>query len=250
MFVHQYELAIRAKHEKELEAKYRSKGFQIVCESMFKWEQQAIKCYTRTVYEFLKIRLRKLYHCEVSSPDDHQVVPGVEKFIISDNSVITKNDGDPVEYTVEYIPISDYFSCSCKCFESRGILCCHVLKILSHKKIDKIDEVYILTRWRSDVIRPHLNRFHQVGYPTMTPEYKTYRSMLKHFDMACDIALGTSVKFQYVKHNLKKMVHDLQNWDDEMIAPNQDQDDSDETEGTTLRDPQCDDPKGHHLLSN
>nr|XP_009798970.1 PREDICTED: protein FAR1-RELATED SEQUENCE 9-like [Nicotiana sylvestris]XP_016456794.1 PREDICTED: protein FAR1-RELATED SEQUENCE 9-like [Nicotiana tabacum] len=193
MFVHQYELAISAKHEKELEAEYRSKGFQIVCELMFKREEQAIQCYTRIVYEFFKTQLRKLYHCEVSSPDDHQVVPGVEKIL----------------YTVEYMPINDYFSCSCKWFESRGILCRHILKILSHKKIDKIDEMYILTRWRSDVIRPHLNRFHQVGYPNMTPEYKTYMSMLKYFDMACDIALGTSVKVQYAKHNLKKMVHDL-----------------------------------------
>nr|XP_009781959.1 PREDICTED: protein FAR-RED IMPAIRED RESPONSE 1-like [Nicotiana sylvestris] len=90
MFVHQYKLAIRAKNEKELEAEYRSKGFQIVCESMFKWEEQAIQCYTRTVYEFFKTELRKLYHCEVSSPDDHQVVPGVEKFIVSDYSVIKK----------------------------------------------------------------------------------------------------------------------------------------------------------------
>nr|XP_016435093.1 PREDICTED: protein FAR1-RELATED SEQUENCE 5-like [Nicotiana tabacum] len=90
MFVNQYELAIRFKHEKELEAKYRSKGFQIVCESMFKWEEQAIQCYTRTVYEFFKTQLRKFYHCEVSSPGDHQVVPGIEKFIVSDYSVIKK----------------------------------------------------------------------------------------------------------------------------------------------------------------
>ncbi|XP_019226776.1 PREDICTED: protein FAR-RED IMPAIRED RESPONSE 1-like [Nicotiana attenuata] len=59
MFVHQYELVIRAKHEKELEAEYRSKGFQIVCESMFKWEEQEIQCYTRTVYECFKTQLRK-----------------------------------------------------------------------------------------------------------------------------------------------------------------------------------------------
>ncbi|XP_019236902.1 PREDICTED: protein FAR1-RELATED SEQUENCE 9-like [Nicotiana attenuata] len=249
MFVHQYELAIGAKHEKELEAEYRSKGFQIVCESIFKWEEQAIQCYTHTVYEFFKTQLRKLYQCEVSSPDDHQVVHGVEKFIVSDYSIFKKNARNPVEYTVAYIPIGDYFSYSCKWFESRGILCCHILKILPHKKIDKIDERYILTRWRRDAIRPHLNRFHQIGYPNMTPEYKTYRSMLKHFDMACDIALGTSVKVQYVKHNLKKMVHDLQNWDDKMIVPNLDQDDSDETEGTTLRDPHYTNSHGRTCLN-
>nr|XP_016514470.1 PREDICTED: uncharacterized protein LOC107831233 [Nicotiana tabacum] len=83
----------------------------------------------------------------------------------------------------------------------------------------------------------------------MTPEYKTNMSMLKYFDMACIIALGTSVKVQYVKHNLKKMVHDLQNWDDEMIVPNQDQDDSNETEGTTLRDPQYTNSRGRPRLN-
>nr|XP_009793957.1 PREDICTED: protein FAR1-RELATED SEQUENCE 5-like [Nicotiana sylvestris] len=60
MFVHQYELAIRAKHEKELEAEYRSKGFQIVCESMFKWEQQTIQCYTRTIYEIFQDTAKKI----------------------------------------------------------------------------------------------------------------------------------------------------------------------------------------------
>ncbi|XP_049366657.1 protein FAR1-RELATED SEQUENCE 5-like [Solanum verrucosum] len=52
--VHQYELAIRATHEKELEAEYRSKGFHIISESLFKWEEHVIQCYTRTIYEFFK----------------------------------------------------------------------------------------------------------------------------------------------------------------------------------------------------
>lgn len=39
LFVHQYELAIRAKHEKELEAEYRSWGFHIISHLLFKWEE-------------------------------------------------------------------------------------------------------------------------------------------------------------------------------------------------------------------
>ncbi|XP_075103607.1 protein FAR-RED IMPAIRED RESPONSE 1-like [Nicotiana tabacum] len=87
MFIHQYELAIRAKHDKELEAKYRSKGIQIVSESLFKWEEQVIQCYMRTMYELFKTQLRKLYHWEVNSPDDHQAIPGVEKFIVTQDLV-------------------------------------------------------------------------------------------------------------------------------------------------------------------
>lgn len=65
-----------------------------------------------------------------SSPHDHQVVPGVEKFIITDSSVMQKNDGNPVEYTTEYRPGGNYFNFNYKWFESRGILCCHKLKDL------------------------------------------------------------------------------------------------------------------------
>ncbi|XP_019251241.1 PREDICTED: rRNA 2'-O-methyltransferase fibrillarin-like [Nicotiana attenuata] len=45
------------------------------------------------------------------------------------------------------------------------------------------------------------------------------------------------------------MVHDLQNWNDEMIVPNPDQDDSDEAEGTTLRDPQYTNSRGRPRLN-
>lgn len=71
----------------------------------------------------------------------------------------------------------------------------------------------------------------------MTLEYKTYRGMLNYFDMACDIVLGTNVKVHYVMHNLKRMVHNLQNRDDKMIMPNPDLDYLDETKGPFLRDP-------------
>lgn len=113
---------------------------------MFKWEEHVIQCYTRTIYEFFKTQLRKLYRYEVSTPADHEAILGVEKFIIIDSSVMHKNGGNSVEYTVEYRPPGDYFNCSCIWFESRGRLCCHILKILAHKKIEKIDERYMLTR--------------------------------------------------------------------------------------------------------
>lgn len=140
----------------------------------------------------------------------HKAIPGVEKFIIGDYSIMHKNGGNPFEYTIEYTPICNYFSCSWKRFESRGILCCHILKIFSHKNIDKIDERYIdkvETRCYSTSFESILFR----RLPKYVVEYKTYRSMLMYFDQACDIALGTDVKVHYVKYNLKRIVHDPQN---------------------------------------
>ena len=41
-------------------------------------------------------------------------------------------------------------TCSCRKFESVGIQCCHVLKVLDLKNIKELPEQYILKRWRKD----------------------------------------------------------------------------------------------------
>jgi zinc finger SWIM domain-containing protein 3 len=37
---------------------------------------------------------------------------------------------------------------SCRRFEFRGILCSHVLSVLTHKKIKEVPSQYILKRWK------------------------------------------------------------------------------------------------------
>ncbi|KAL2925343.1 Protein FAR1-RELATED SEQUENCE 2 [Bienertia sinuspersici] len=47
------------------------------------------------------------------------------------------------------------FSCSCKLFEFRGILCRHIIKIIEFEDVNVIPERYILSRWRKDIVRPY-----------------------------------------------------------------------------------------------
>ncbi|XP_021762941.1 protein FAR1-RELATED SEQUENCE 5-like [Chenopodium quinoa] len=42
------------------------------------------------------------------------------------------------------------FSCSCKLFEFRGILCRHIIQVIHTKDIECITEKYILNRWRKE----------------------------------------------------------------------------------------------------
>ncbi|XP_009759183.2 protein FAR-RED IMPAIRED RESPONSE 1-like [Nicotiana sylvestris] len=232
LFVQQYELAIRAKFEKELEAEYRSRCFEPKCLSEFVWEEKFQTCYTREVFEFFQVQLRKLYHCEISTPEDHQAIAGVENYIILDYSFRRFNTRDPFVFTVEYTPIGEYLSCSCKWFETRGILCCHILKALSHRRINNVNERYILRRWRKDVVHPHLKRFFLGGYSRMTSEYMMYRELLKHFERVCDIALDTEVMRRYIKYHLNRLEHDLLNWDDDqMIIPDWEFEDTHDGEG-------------------
>ncbi|XP_070052690.1 protein FAR-RED IMPAIRED RESPONSE 1-like [Nicotiana tomentosiformis] len=114
IFVQQYELAIRVNFEKELEAEYSSMCFEPKCLSEFAWEEKLQACYTREVFEFFQIQLRKLYHCEINTPEDHQANPGVEKYIITDYSLRSFNTRDPFVFMVEYIPIGEYLSFICK----------------------------------------------------------------------------------------------------------------------------------------
>lgn len=54
-------------------------------------------------------------------------------------------------YIVNCIPSNEELQCSCKGFESLGILCRHTLRLLSLKNGFSIPEKYILHRWRNDI---------------------------------------------------------------------------------------------------
>jgi zinc finger SWIM domain-containing protein 3 len=51
------------------------------------------------------------------------------------------------ECKVLFNPSTDTISCSCRKFETLGILCCHVIKVLDVKDIKTIPNQYILKRW-------------------------------------------------------------------------------------------------------
>ncbi|KAH0669967.1 hypothetical protein KY285_024117 [Solanum tuberosum] len=104
-------------------------------------------------------------------------------------------------------------------------------------------EKYILRRWRRDVIRPHIGKFFQGGYPSMTDEYKKYNSLKKWFDSLkkwfdrnCDVVLDNNAKYADFKNVLKGCFNAYCNWNDEMAVPNVGDPDSEE-DVTFIRNP-------------
>ncbi|KAG8080492.1 hypothetical protein GUJ93_ZPchr0007g4316 [Zizania palustris] len=59
-------------------------------------------------------------------------------------------DEKPSESIVKFDALDGSATCSCRKFESVGIQCCHVLKVLDLKNIKELPEQYILKRWRKD----------------------------------------------------------------------------------------------------
>ena len=54
------------------------------------------------------------------------------------------------KYEVMWNPLHETLSCSCRKFESFGILCRHGLKVLDVLDIKLIPNRYIMKRWRRD----------------------------------------------------------------------------------------------------
>jgi hypothetical protein len=54
------------------------------------------------------------------------------------------------EWRVLFNPVQSSISCSCRKFETFGILCCHALKVFEANDVKLVPEQYILKRWRRD----------------------------------------------------------------------------------------------------
>ncbi|XP_021724413.1 protein FAR1-RELATED SEQUENCE 5-like [Chenopodium quinoa] len=69
--------------------------------------------------------------------------------------------GDGVEFSVivdhekrKIFDLATYeSSCTCRMFESQGVLCRHILFVMKGKCIREIPDAYILNRWRKDVLK-------------------------------------------------------------------------------------------------
>ncbi|KAH0659857.1 hypothetical protein KY289_028605 [Solanum tuberosum] len=236
-FVDQYELALRFKYEKELEVEADSRKKHAAPCSGFDWDLQLQTHYTRPIYDaFAGEHLKRLYHCEIERHHNFNVVEGVVKYSVTDYSISNDFHGNRFVYIVEYRPWNQYMDYNCKNFQSEGVVCCLILKTMSHCRIKMFHERYILRRWRRDVIRPHIGKFFQGGYPSMTNEYKKYNSLKKWFDRNCDVVLDNNAKYADFKNVLKGRFNAYYNWNDEMAVCSVGDPDSEE-DVTFIRNP-------------
>ncbi|XP_058008148.1 protein FAR-RED IMPAIRED RESPONSE 1-like [Hevea brasiliensis] len=222
-FVEQYEIAMCDKNEKEFYADFKSKNTVVNCISVFKWEQQFQKAFTNSIFKLVQEEIKRMWYCHVIQPTEEgrreaDNEPGIERHKIMEKSIINNWFRREFVYDVEYRENGQYFSCNYKKFESKGILCCHIMRLMSLKDIKFINERYLLRRWRKDVNRVHSKKFFHGGYPHMTEEFEKYREMERLFQEASDLAYDDN-KIKFVKQRLAELKRDLLSWNDGMIAP-------------------------------
>lgn len=136
-FMVQYFKAITNLREEELVEDHESWQNKPVLLVDIPMLAEAAKSYTRTVYSDYEHEYKSQLACvceRVSTND------GTHRFRVS-------NPQKQCYGIVEFNPTSATVSCSCKKFESLGILCMHALKVLNNNNILYLPSQYILRRW-------------------------------------------------------------------------------------------------------
>ncbi|KAI9199957.1 hypothetical protein LWI28_000842 [Acer negundo] len=191
-FVEQYENALHDKVEKEKHADFNSLNTQITCITHYAIEKQFQAVYTNTKFrEFQQEVTSKLY-CEVS-PFPNNILS--ENFIVKEYVQVGEDNHRSIDFTVHLNEVGCEINCSCRLFESKGILCRHAIAVLIRQGIFCVPNKYILKRWRKDVKRCHSKV--KISYDNwdVKPEGQHFDKMCNSFYEVEDLATNNEAKF-------------------------------------------------------
>uniref|UniRef100_A0ACD5TVD1 Uncharacterized protein n=1 Tax=Avena sativa TaxID=4498 RepID=A0ACD5TVD1_AVESA len=138
-FFKHYERVLDEHRYAELQADFHSsQSFPRIPPS--KMLRQAANMYTPVVFEIFRREFEMfvdsvIYSCgESGTASDYRVA-------VTDK---------PGEHYVRFESSDLSVVCSCKKFESMGIQCCHVLKVLDFRNIKELPQKYLMSRWKKD----------------------------------------------------------------------------------------------------
>jgi len=111
--------------------------------SGYPFEEQVCKFYTRSIYfKFQReLKLSTSYKITNVSGYTYTLVP-TKGFVFGYGTR---------EYKVFADVDSKSYVCECSKMKRDGIVCCHILKIMTHVYIDEIPQEYLLRRWSNEV---------------------------------------------------------------------------------------------------
>ncbi|RYR12133.1 hypothetical protein Ahy_B04g069672 [Arachis hypogaea] len=90
------------------------------------------------------------------------------------------------KFVVTYDSVAVEVKCQCLLFESRGILCRHVLSVLSFKRVSQVSPRYILERWSKKVKRRHTHIKSSHDEPLLEPKSKRFDELVFRLQNICE----------------------------------------------------------------
>ena len=135
-YVQKYEKAAEQQRREELHEDFCCDASEPMLILGSPMEKQAANIYTSTMFKIFRNQLIR----SMSVPLRRTTKSGT-------NFTFKVSEGENIENIVEFNRLDLTVTCSCRMFESIGILCVHALKVLNTKNIFQIPPQYILKRW-------------------------------------------------------------------------------------------------------
>jgi hypothetical protein len=152
-FVDQYDNALRKKVEVENVADFDSFNTTISCVSYWPFEKQFQKIYTHAKFREVQKEISLIMYCGSSLLKSEC---GIRTYQVIEQVEINESYRKKIVFNVCYNGPVCEVNCSCRLFESRGILCKHAISVLTtFEDVDLLPEKYFLNRWRKDLKRPY-----------------------------------------------------------------------------------------------
>ncbi|XP_077251851.1 protein FAR1-RELATED SEQUENCE 5-like [Tasmannia lanceolata] len=141
-FVEQYDNALKDQRDKESEADFKSKTSSAVLKTRSTLESQAAKVYTSIIFNIFQAKFKDSSDCWDEELGKNDTISEYLVGLSDENRwkwckvVYEESESEGVKAT-----------CQCAMFETEGILCKHILRIMREKCLLSIPERYILFRW-------------------------------------------------------------------------------------------------------
>jgi len=201
-FMVQYHQALFQLREKELSEDHESRQAKPVLLADIPMLIEAAESYTRMVYKEFEDEYKSQLAC-LCEP------------VAMNGTVCTFRVSSPQKRSyglVEYDPSDVLVTCSCKKFETMGILCMHALKVLNYNNILHLPSCYILKRWTKYAKDgAELDR-HQQADDSNSQELLSLR-----YSQVCRKAITVAVKSAFSKDALELVERGLDRFMAQMV---------------------------------
>ncbi|KAM3276618.1 hypothetical protein ACQJBY_044809 [Aegilops geniculata] len=138
-----FDTALKCQRQNELIADNTSE--YTISELVTPWEieRQGRAVFTHEIFELFQAQvLAARDDCDVQNTENRE---GIKIMFVSDQYKKIRE--------VSYDTISMTAKCSCKLFESNGIVCRHIIRVLRGAKINELPRIYVLKRWERNCKR-------------------------------------------------------------------------------------------------
>ncbi|RYR21407.1 hypothetical protein Ahy_B03g066684 [Arachis hypogaea] len=180
-FVKQYDNCLRSREQAERESDAADFHTVILYATKSSIEAQFQHVYTHQKFREVQTQFRGKANCLTrltNSALGYSVYKVGEQI---SSSIFNK-------FVVTYDSVAAQVKCQCLLFESRGILCHHVLSVLSFKRVTQVSSRYILERWSKKVKRRHTHIKSSHDEPLLEPRSKMFDELVFCSQNICKFA--------------------------------------------------------------